>query len=106
MEYDYLIIGAGIIGMTIAHELKKREPNSTIAIIEKESDVGFHASGRNSGVLHAGFYYTSNSLKARFTVNGNRLMKEFCKGNGITINNTKKNCSSKKMKVKFQDYMS
>lgn len=90
MEYDYLIIGAGIIGMTIAHELKKREPNSTIAIIEKESDVGFHASGRNSGVLHAGFYYTSNSLKARFTVNGNRLMKEFCKGNGITINNTKK----------------
>ena len=62
--YDYLIIGAGIIGLSIARELKQKNPNSKILIIEKESDVGFHSSGRNSGVLHAGFYYTSSSLKA------------------------------------------
>ena len=89
-EYDYLIVGAGIIGMTIAYTLKKREPNVSIAIIDKEDDVAKHASGRNSGVLHAGFYYSSDSLKAKFTVDGNRKMKLFCKEHNIFINPTKK----------------
>jgi (S)-2-hydroxyglutarate dehydrogenase len=89
-EYDYLIIGAGIMGLTVGYELKKKYPKKTIAIIEKEEDVAKHASGRNSGVLHAGFYYTSDSLKAKFTVDGNRLMKEFCKENGIFVNNCEK----------------
>ncbi|MCH4822749.1 L-2-hydroxyglutarate oxidase [Gramella lutea] len=87
---DYLIIGAGIMGMTIAYEILEELPTASIAIIEKEAEVGKHASGRNSGVLHAGFYYTPDSLKARFTRDGNRLMKEFCKANGININNCKK----------------
>ena len=56
-KYDYLIIGAGIIGLTIAYELKKKQSHLKIIIIEKESDVAKHASGRNSGILHAGFYY-------------------------------------------------
>jgi len=90
MKYDYLIAGAGIIGLTIAYELKKRAVDLKIAIVEKESDVAVHSSGRNSGILHAGFYYTKNSLKAKFTVEGNRLMKEFCKKNGIFVNETKK----------------
>lgn len=85
-KYDYLIIGAGIMGMTIAYELLKTIHGTSIAILEKESDVGQHASGRNSGVLHAGFYYTPDSLKARFTRDGNRLMKEFCKKHSININ--------------------
>jgi L-2-hydroxyglutarate oxidase LhgO len=89
-EYDYLIVGAGIIGMTIAYELVKREPSSSIAIIEKEHDVAEHASGRNSGVLHSGFYYSAESLKAKFTVDGNRKMKEFCSVHGIFVNDTKK----------------
>jgi L-2-hydroxyglutarate oxidase LhgO len=89
-NYDYLIIGGGIMGLTIAYELRKKYPGKTIAIIEKENDVAKHASGRNSGVLHAGFYYTSSSLKAKFTVEGNRLMKEFCLENGIFINECKK----------------
>ena len=89
-NYDYLIIGGGIMGLTIAYELRKKYPGKTIAIIEKENDVAKHASGRNSGVLHAGFYYTSSSLKAKFTVEGNRLMKEFCRENGIFINECKK----------------
>lgn len=90
MQYDYLIVGAGIIGMTIAYEIKKRNPKALIAIIEKEQDVAMHASGRNSGVLHAGFYYTADSLKAKFTVVGNRLMKNFCKQNNIYVRDTKK----------------
>ena len=75
--YEYIIIGAGIIGMTIAYEINKRKPKSSIAILDKETDVAKHASGRNSGVLHAGFYYTSDSLKAKFTVDGNKKMKAF-----------------------------
>lgn len=87
---DFLIIGAGIIGMTIAYELKNRNKNLNISIIDKEEDVAQHASGRNSGVLHAGFYYTADSLKAKFTLNGNKLMKKFCEENNITVNHTKK----------------
>ena len=89
-RFDYLIVGAGIIGMSIANELKFREPQSTIAIIDKEEDVAQHASGRNSGILHAGFYYTSDSLKAKLTVEGNKLMKQFCKDNNIFVNDTRK----------------
>ncbi|MEH7225932.1 L-2-hydroxyglutarate oxidase [Bacillus sp. JJ1566] len=84
--YDYLIVGGGIIGMSIARELKKRFPNASICLLEKESDVAFHSSGRNSGVLHAGFYYTANSLKARFTRDGNLEMTKFCEENGLKIN--------------------
>lgn len=89
-EYDFLIVGAGIIGMTIADALLKKNNHFRIAIIEKEKDVALHASGRNSGVLHAGFYYTADSLKARFTVDGNKRMKTFCKQNGIFVNETQK----------------
>ena len=90
MKYDYLIIGAGIIGMTVAHELMEQDSSMKIAIVDKEEDVGKHASGRNSGVLHAGFYYSADSLKAKFTVNGNRKMKYFCRENDIFVNDTKK----------------
>ena len=90
LKYDYLLIGAGIMGMTIAYELKKAEPDARIAIIEKEQNVAMHASGRNSGVLHAGFYYSPDSMKARFTRDGNKLMKEFCRNNGIKVNECKK----------------
>ena len=90
MQYDYLIVGAGIIGMTIAYELQQQNSDLKIAIIDKEEDVAMHASGRNSGVLHAGFYYSADSLKAKFTVNGNRLMKFFCKNNNIAVKPTQK----------------
>lgn len=89
-KYDYLIVGSGIIGMTIAYELKTKEPNLLIAIIDKEEDVAKQASGRNSGVLHAGFYYSADSLKAKFTVNGNKMMKEFCALNNIAVKPTQK----------------
>lgn len=83
---EFLIIGAGIVGLSIANELIERG-HSGVLIIEKEDGIGKHASGRNSGVLHAGIYYTPDSLKARFCVEGNSLLKQFCKENLISINN-------------------
>src|SRR5665647_1601385 len=85
-KFDYLIIGAGIIGLAIARDLAGRFPAARIAILEKEPDVAYHSSGRNSGVLHAGFYYTTDSLKARFTRDGNRQMREYCYAHGLQIN--------------------
>ncbi len=90
IEYDYLIVGAGIIGLTIAYELIERNPNYSICIIDKEADVAQHTSGRNSGILHAGFYYTSDSKKAKHCLNGNSLMKKFCLENDIEVKATKK----------------
>jgi len=87
---DFLIIGAGIIGLSIAKELKKVYPTKKINIIEKESEVGLHSSGRNSGVLHSGFYYTANSLKAKFTKEGNKELKDYCLAQDIPINFSKK----------------
>jgi len=83
---DYLIIGGGIIGLNIAITLKKREPEASVLLIEKETTPAQHSSGRNSGVLHAGFYYTADSLKARFTREGNRAMHDFCEERGLAIN--------------------
>jgi L-2-hydroxyglutarate oxidase LhgO len=90
IKTDYLIIGAGIIGLAIARQLRQKEPMAQITIIEKEPDVAYHGSGRNSGVLHAGFYYTADSLKAKFTREGNALMRDYCYKNNLRINECKK----------------
>ncbi len=81
---NYLIIGSGITGLTVAYELIKRGKNNVI-IIEKEKDLGVHASGRNSGVLHSGIYYSPDSLKARFCAEGNDLLSRYCEDKGIPI---------------------
>lgn len=83
---DFLIIGGGIIGLNLALQAKHRFPSSSVLLIEKERDPGAHASGRNSGVLHAGFYYSADSLKARFTRDGNLRLTEYCKERGLRIN--------------------
>ena len=82
---DFLIIGGGIIGINLARSLKKTFNDAKIIIIEKESECGWHASGRNSGVIHAGFYYTKDSLKAKFTRLGNQLLTEYCEEKKIPI---------------------
>ena len=61
---DFLVVGGGIVGLAVAGEAKLRSPGASVVILEKEEDLACHSSGRNSGVLHAGFYYTADSLKA------------------------------------------
>jgi L-2-hydroxyglutarate oxidase len=86
IKTDFLIIGAGIVGLAVAKVLRDIYPEKEICIIEKENSLGAHASGRNSGVLHAGFYYTPDSLKAKFTRQGNQELKEFCEEKSLRLN--------------------
>jgi L-2-hydroxyglutarate oxidase LhgO len=86
MTSDFLVIGGGIIGISVARELKRRYADTRVTVIEKENRLGEHASGRNSGVLHAGFYYTADSLKAKFTRDGNVELTRFCDERGIPLN--------------------
>ena len=74
------------MGLALARELKSLEPSASICVIEKEPVPAFHASGRNSGVLHAGFYYTSDSLKARFTREGNAFWRAYCQERKLPMN--------------------
>jgi (S)-2-hydroxyglutarate dehydrogenase len=82
---DVAVIGAGVMGVTIAAELKRRDRSTHVVVLDKEPVAGAHASGRNSGVLHAGFYYTADSLKARFTRTGNAAMRAWCETHGLRI---------------------
>ena len=83
---DFLVIGGGIIGINVATELRNLFPDTKVTLIEKEKECGAHASTRNSGVLHAGFYYSPDSLKAKFTRIGNKLLTEYCDSNRISVN--------------------
>jgi L-2-hydroxyglutarate oxidase LhgO len=89
-EYDQIIIGAGIVGISFGLALLERNPNKKVLIIDKEEKPGIHASGRNSGVLHAGFYYSPDSLKAKFCRLGNLELRKFCKENNLQILETGK----------------
>ena len=75
-NYDFLIVGGGIVGLTVALEIARRHMGS-VAVLEKEATLGMHASGRNSGVIHAGIYYTPGSLKARLCVSGARRLWDY-----------------------------
>lgn len=83
---DFLVVGGGIVGLCSALELKRRFPDQSVTVLEKEPQPGLHASGRNSGVLHAGFYYTADSLKARFTRQGNAAWRSYCEERSLKIN--------------------
>ncbi|HHH27484.1 MAG TPA: L-2-hydroxyglutarate oxidase [Polyangiaceae bacterium] len=82
---DVVVVGGGIVGLTIARELRRRRPTARIILLEKEPHLGSHASGRNSGVLHAGFYYTADSLKAKLTGDGNRRLAAWCDEHGVAV---------------------
>nr|WP_299379620.1 L-2-hydroxyglutarate oxidase [uncultured Halomonas sp.] len=81
--YDFIIIGGGILGMSTAMQLIQTYPDRRMLLIEKESGPAQHQTGHNSGVIHAGVYYTPGSLKARFCFEGNRATKAFCEAHGI-----------------------
>ena len=82
---DVLIIGAGIVGLSIGIALLQSRPSLKILVTDKEPGPGQHASGRNSGVLHSGFYYSPDSLKARFCREGNVELRKLCIENEIPV---------------------
>ena len=82
-RYDIVVLGGGIVGLSTAWQLLQRYPDQKIALVEKEHQVGQHQTGHNSGVIHAGIYYTPGSLKARFCKEGVAATTEFCRENDI-----------------------
>lgn len=82
---DLVVIGGGVVGLALADAWLARRPQDDVVVYEAENHVAAHASGRNSGVLHAGFYYAPDSLKAKLTRDGNRMLREFCAEAGVLI---------------------
>jgi len=89
-RFDIGVIGGGIVGLATAHAIHRASPTRTIVVLEKESAVATHQSGRNSGVIHAGLYYAPGSLKAKLSVAGGPRLLEFCAEHGITTTQTGK----------------
>lgn len=87
---DLVVIGGGVVGLALADAWLTRNPGDSVVVYDKEDVLAAHASGRNSGVLHAGFYYAPDSLKARLTRDGNRMLKEFCAERGVPVRATGK----------------
>ena len=85
VKCDVLILGAGVIGISIGIAYLEAHEGKKVFIVEKEDQIGKHASGRNSGVLHAGFYYSPDSLKAKFCRDGNSEMRLIAKEYGVPV---------------------
>lgn len=81
--YDFIIVGAGIVGLSVAMQLNEIYPNAKVSVIEKENDISLHQTGRNSGVIHSGIYYKPGSMKAEFAKHGNKNMIDFCRKEGV-----------------------
>jgi L-2-hydroxyglutarate oxidase len=84
-ECRLAVVGGGILGLATARELLRRHPGERVVVLEREAAVARHQSGRNSGVLHAGIYYSPGSLKARLCVEGMRQMRDLCSERGIDV---------------------
>ena len=85
-NYDFCIVGGGMVGLSIANQLIDRDISSNIVVLDKENELGLHSSGLNSGVLHAGLYYEPNSLKAKVCVSGAKRLKQWVKDRDLPIN--------------------
>jgi 2-hydroxyglutarate dehydrogenase len=89
-DHDFAVVGGGILGLAVARELLRRRPGARLVVLEREDDVGRHQTGHNSGVVHAGIYYTPGSLKARLCVEGARQLYEFADEHGLRYEKTGK----------------
>lgn len=77
------VVGGGIVGLAVARELIRRAPAMSVSVLEREPQIGTHQTGHNSGVIHAGVYYTPGSLKARLCVQGARELYEYCEQRAV-----------------------
>ena len=82
-RFDLCVVGAGVVGLATAWAATRRWPGARILVLEKEARVAFHQTGRNSGVIHSGIYYTPGSLKARTCRSGRIALIEFCEEHGV-----------------------
>lgn len=82
---SFCVVGAGIVGLALARELLARRPDLEVAVLEKEAFVAAHQTGHNSGVVHAGIYYTPGSLKATLCRRGVSLLRDFCEDQRIEV---------------------
>src|SRR5436190_8242564 len=89
-ECDVAVIGAGIVGLATARELALRHDGIRVCVLERETGIATHQSGRTSGVIHAGIYYRPGSLKARLCVAGARELYAYCEERGIRAERTGK----------------
>jgi (S)-2-hydroxyglutarate dehydrogenase len=80
---DLAVVGGGIVGLAVARELSRRNPLASVCVLEREHQLATHQTGHNSGVIHAGVYYTPGSLKARLCVEGAREMYDYCEQHEI-----------------------
>jgi L-2-hydroxyglutarate oxidase len=83
LKIDFIIIGAGIVGLSTAYHLKKQNPGLKVVVLEKESKIALHQTGHNSGVIHSGIYYKPGSLKAINCKKGYDQLIHFCSENGV-----------------------
>ncbi len=83
MKYDFAVVGGGIVGLATAYKIQLKYPRFNIIILEKEKELAFHQTGRNSGVIHSGLYYSPGSSKAKNCVDGRKQLVEFAKKNQI-----------------------
>nr|WP_255638984.1 L-2-hydroxyglutarate oxidase [Deinococcus betulae] len=83
VRYDYAVVGGGIVGLATARALGRQHPGASIVLLEKEDGPAQHQTGRNSGVIHSGIYYTPGSLKAQMCAAGVQSMTAFCEEQGI-----------------------
>jgi len=81
--FDVAVVGGGIVGLATADALLARHPDLRLLLLEKEDDVARHQTGHNSGVVHAGIYYTPGSLRARLCVAGVGRLRDFCAEHGV-----------------------
>jgi len=81
--YDITIVGGGIVGLASAYKLQVKHPKLKIAVLEKETCLAFHQTGRNSGVIHSGLYYRPGSFRAKNCVNGRKQIVDFAKKHNI-----------------------
>src|SRR5215472_16402902 len=80
---DVAVVGAGIVGLAVAREVALRRPGCDLVVIDKQAAVAQQQTGHNSGVIHAGVYYSPGSLKARLCVEGAALMFQYCEANAV-----------------------
>lgn len=83
MIYDFCVIGGGIVGLSTAMQLLQAQPGASLVLLEKETRLGLHQTGHNSGVIHAGVYYAPGSLKADLCKRGAQATKQFCTEHGV-----------------------